>query len=356
MCIIYNTIGSLTVVKDHLRRHGIEEFRSISDLLNFQQAYFTEQLNINMRHSLLIEQERDSLKIDIAALGISIEESRQEITRTLQSALTKLIQKSDKLSTAHTSLLQQWVRYIQKSWINLKIRKHKLQFNKKIEIALKPSINTLKKQHDRHKFIINQFAAAVNQSSRQDLQTLKRKKNIIDEISTYIYGAIGEQKVANELATLPDNFVLINDFKCSFKPAIYNRKENDYIKSVQIDHLLISPAGIFLIETKNWSSDSLENNHLYSPVAQIRRASFALYKILNTNIAQIIGTHYWGARKVPIKNLIVFTNQIPSSSFQYVKILGLQGLCSYLTYFKPIFTDEEVQMITKYLLHLSKNK
>ncbi|MNT14053.1 Nuclease-related domain protein [compost metagenome] len=251
-------------------------------------------------------------------------------------------------------MLQQYVHYIQKSWINLQIRKHKLQFNRKIATALKLSTDTLKKHHHRYKFIINQFADAVDHSSRQELQSLKRKKNVIDEINTFIYGAIGEQKVANELAALPDNFVLINDFQCSFKPPIYNRKENDYIKSVQIDHLLVSPAGIFLIETKNWSADSLKNHNLHSPVAQIRRASFALYKVLNTNIAKVISIHHWGARKVPIKNLIVFTNQQPNDTFQYVKILGLKELCPYLSYFKPIFSNEEVQMIAKYLLRLSK--
>jgi hypothetical protein len=43
--------------------------------------------------------------------------------------------------------------------------------------------------------------------------------------------------------------------------------------SVQIDHLLVSPFGVFLIETKNWSDQSLNNLSLRSPVQQIKELS-----------------------------------------------------------------------------------
>ncbi|WP_365297818.1 nuclease-related domain-containing protein [uncultured Mucilaginibacter sp.] len=61
---------------------------------------------------------------------------------------------------------------------------------------------------------------------------------------------------------------------------MYNRKEEDFIKYIQIYNILLSPAGIFLIETKNWSQNSLNDTNLFSPVRQIKRTNFALYKII----------------------------------------------------------------------------
>ncbi|MBK7290418.1 MAG: NERD domain-containing protein [Chitinophagaceae bacterium] len=84
---------------------------------------------------------------------------------------------------------------------------------------------------------------------------LENKQRVIDEVKNSIYGALGEHKVVKELENLSDENILINDFALTFHPAIYNRQENDYIKSIQIDHLLVTPSGIFIIETKNWSEN-----------------------------------------------------------------------------------------------------
>jgi len=188
----------------------------------------------------------------------------------------------------------------------------------------------------------------------QQLQEIDRKKRVIDNINSSIYGALGEQKVVRELEKLSDDHILINDFTCKFHPPIYNRKENDYISSIQIDHILLSPSGIFLIETKNWSQHSLNNTSLYSPVQQIKRTNFALYKILNGEIPGaklILNKHHWGDKKIPIRNLIVFINYKPIEEFKFVKILTLNDLIGYINYFEPCFSTKEIQRAANYLLN-----
>jgi len=193
---------------------------------------------------------------------------------------------------------------------------------------------------NRYQFITSHFNEAVRQSAQYPLSELERKKATIDGLNSYIYGALGEQKVVKALENLSDEYFLINDFAVSFLPAIYNRQENDYIKSVQIDHILVAPSGIFLIETKNWSEKSLENLSLRSPVDQIRRTSFTLFYLINNEMSNYhlrLDRHHWGEKKIPIKNLIVLTNVKPKEEFQYVKILTVNELLSYVNYFKPIF-------------------
>ena len=153
---------------------------------------------------------------------------------------------------------------------------------------------------------------------------------------------------------LSDDYILINDFTCSFSPPIFNKQENGYIKSIQIDHILISPAGIFLIETKNWSERSLNSLNLRSPVEQIKRTNFALFKILNERIANdVLDRHHWGERKISIRNLIVLIDQKPNEEFNYVKILTLKELYKYIQYFKPSFSVMETHLIANYLLKIN---
>ena len=188
---------------------------------------------------------------------------------------------------------------------------------------------------------------------------LERKKAIIDELNSFIFGALGEQKVVKTLESLPDEYFLINDFSISFSTPIYNKQENDYIKSIQIDHILVAPSGIFLIETKNWSEKSIENLNLRSPVQQIRRTSFALFKFLNNEITNYhlhLDKHHWGDKRISIRNVIVLTNTKPKEEFQYVKILTLTELLGYVKYFKPVFSNLETQKITDYLVNLNNYK
>jgi hypothetical protein len=140
----------------------------------------------------------------------------------------------------------------------------------------------------------------------------------------------------------------------SFNPPIYNRNENDRIRSIQVDHLLISPAGIFVIETKNWSEESINNLSLRSPIAQIKRASFAIFSIANgTRSGRGLVVHHWGAKHIPVRNVVVLMNHKPFGEFQHAKVLRLNELLRYIENFPPIFTRSETERIANDLLRLA---
>lgn len=359
MCKVYNSIGSLTTIKSHLRYHNVNDFNSLNELINFQKNYSVAQQQIISNHSLLIEQEKSTLNEEIAQLNASIKTKKCEIEQQLQLELDKLNQQLDNLPSTHSNIFQTFIGYIKKIGINKKIRDNELSFNFKIKYSLQQTTNTLAKKNNRYQYIVSHFKDAVNESSLSQLQELERKKRIIDEINTSIYGALGEQKVVKSLEALSDEYYLINDFAVSFSPAIYNRQEKDYIKSVQIDHILVAPSGIFLIETKNWSEKSLENLSLRSPVQQIKRTSFVLFKLLNNEMSNHhlrLDKHHWGEKKISIRNLIVLTNTKPKEEFQYVKILTLNELLGYINYFKPTFSSIETQRIADFLLRINDQK
>lgn len=118
-----------------------------------------------------------------------------------------------------------------------------------------------------------------------------------------IKGKVGEIQVASILHTLdPNDYILLND--------LYLPKKDG--KTTQIDHVLIAPNGIFVIETKNykgWISGSEHNQYwtqtnykrkdkLYNPIWQNSGHIKALQAALTDSL-----------KEVPIHSVIVFGNQ-----------------------------------------------
>jgi len=95
-------------------------------------------------------------------------------------------------------------------------------------------------------------------------------------LSHFIKGAEGEEKVARVLSFLPANHTVFNDL---------NLEEG----GPDFDHVVVSPAGVFVIETKNWRGEiTFEGGQvLYngqspdrSPLKQVKEAVVHLTKHL----------------------------------------------------------------------------
>lgn len=360
MCKVHNSVGCLTIVKSHLQRHNITDFNSLNEVINFQKNISTLRQQIISNHEQLIEQEKTALIADISQLDNSIKADKTHFENNLRKDIEEITQKLNSLSTsANLNFIQRFVNYAKQWFYKRKVQDLELNLNSKVNYAVRKLVEQHQNKTNRYQYITSCFRDAVNESCLTEVNELENKQRIIDEANTSIYGALGEHKVVKELENLSDENILINDFALTFHPAIYNRQENDYIKSIQIDHVLVTPSGIFLIETKNWSEKSLNNLDLRSPVQQVKRTSFALFKLLTGNIANDkvkLNKHHWGDRKIPIKNLIVLTNSKPNEEFQYVKVLTVSELLGYVRYFKPMFTSMETQAISSYLLNLNDQK
>ena len=200
-----------------------------------------------------------------------------------------------------------------------------------------------------HAALVNNYEAVLSQRSSDSFRKLEFTKETIEGLYSIIAGAVGENAVVSELRKLSDKYYLINDFSLKFDPPIFNKRENDRIYSIQIDHLLVCQSGIFVLETKNWSSRSIEDLDLRSPVEQIKRASFALFVFLNSDNNQDLVRNHWGSKKIPIRNIIVMTNRAPKSDFQHVKVLPLGKLNGYIEYFEEIFDEADAENIFTYL-------
>lgn len=352
MCRTYKKIGSLKSLKFHLEKNHIHDFKSIKDVITFQNSYPRLRQELIAFHENQIENEKNLLNIDLPVLQTATETLKQETIQKLTEEIEKLKEQLHSSSQNASTNFFHKLKIAFRNWNYKKqIKDQEQNFETNVKMAISPILEEYNLKSHRFEYLTTRFNDAVTRSALHSISELDRKKTIIEEKKSFIYGALGEQKVVKTLEALSDDYFLINDFDVTFYPAIYNSQEDEYIKSIQIDHILIGPPGIFLIETKNWSEKSLENINMRSPVEQIKRNSYALFHLLN-NKHNLLDRHHWGNKKIPIKNLIVFTNTKPREEFQYVKILNCDELINYVYYFKPVFNFEETKRITEILLEM----
>lgn len=355
MCKIHNSVGCLTTIKRHLERNSINDFKSINELLNFQKNFAALKLQIVSDHEILIEEEKIKLKAEITELENNIKTDKAYFEKMFYSEIEDVKEKLMSVSnTSGLNFIKRIINYIKRRTYISKLEDLESCFDYNVEYAISKLVNSYNEKTNRYNYISLNLEKAIEESALKMIKELENKLRVIDEINNSIYGAIGEHKVVKELENLSDENILINDFTINFHPAIYFRQEDDYIKSIQIDHLLVTPAGLFLIETKNWSVKSLANLDLRSPVQQVRRSNFALFKTLTDSITKgrlSLKLHHWGNKRIPIRNVIALTNSKINDEFQYVKIVTLDEICNYIKFFKPIFTNAETELIADYLLN-----
>lgn len=334
-----NLIGELGVEFDSLE--AIFEFQSSweqSIRENEQKEIATLQNEINVLKDQIEERKFD---YDFAK-----EQRRVLLRQELESISVQLNQLEDELEQ---------VNIVKRFFLLFRKRKLQNRFNVLDTNFSHELVKPLRKQYEgiidlqiTYDHYVKDFDFIIKKRTSPFRNRIHRIVKSLEEHKSLLIGAIGEEKAIAELQKLPDSYTVINDFQLEFSPPLYNRQEKDHIFSVQVDHLVVGPTGVFLIETKNWSKESIRNLSLFSPVKQIRRASYAIFVMLNSPSSKVryIFSHHWGERKIPVKNIVLMIGSKPTEEFQYVKVLTRERIRGYITYFDEVFSDEEVEGIS----------
>jgi len=353
MTIVEGQIETLKKLKESLNRSGITRFGSIGEIRLFLKNFESEREHLPSRARSEVETEIHGMQKDLDEhqqayyrLKADVRSELEQEINEVESELTRVTEESNRNKFYKT------INYLKTKSLSRRVAHLKgnleKNLNKKVRDTEK-TIATLEKNVERS---IENKEFLITKRLEDSLAVLTNTKAVLDDLYTLVAGAIGENAVANTLQELSDDYYLINDFSVRFDRPIYNRKEDDRIYSIQVDHLLVSKAGIFLLETKNWSKASVESLDLRSPVEQIRRTSFALFVLLHSESRHSdigLERHHWGDKKIPIRNIIVMINEKPKVEFKHVKVLSLNELIGYIQYFDQTFSGDEVNSIFEYL-------
>ena len=357
MTQIYGQIESLKQIRATLNRKGIDRFGSINQIKNFLDSYELEKKKIYQKHENKLEDDIVNLKESDKQNHLVLEKLRNECIDQLDAKINLNLKRINKLNELNVVL---WIIiiFVPIAVLIMQLRVKYLQKNYHSKIEKKTL--DIKRIINRDQAIIYEYTSnkeeVLKARSLEETKELAYIKEAVLELKPLIAGAIGENLVVKEIEKLSDEYILINDFAISFNPPIYNKKKMDRIHSIQIDHLVLSQAGIFVIETKNWSKKSVESFDLRSPIKQIKRTSYALFVLLNnsnTSSSIALNYHHWGDKKIPIRNVIAMINHKPKEKFKYVAVKKLNELNPYLAYFEPIFRQAEVESIAHSLMKLN---
>lgn len=169
-------------------------------------------------------------------------------------------------------------------------------------------------------------------------------------------GLKGQEKVEEVLSVLPDEYVLINNLSLPFK-------------NCDIDHLLLGPNGIFLLETKHYKGDvscvvdsweyqkvgkngGLYKGYINNPSRQLKRNIWELKTFFDKKSKRVFGVTpfpYW------IQGIIVFTNAETELTMkeETVKILKINQLLKHIQTTREYrVSKEEIQKIAQLLIDL----
>ena len=353
MTIVEGQIEPLKKLKESLSRSGITRFNSIGEINRFLRDYESEKKQLPSH----IE---SALEAEIQDMQSTLTSHRQIYDELKTSTRNEIIQQTHKLEAAielasdrsNRNIFYRVLYFLKISYLSRRVSRLENNLESIIKEKTKYAENTVARLKNEIEDCLENRKKIISERCKKSLDDLTYTKELVDGLYTLVAGAIGESSVVKALQQLSDDCYLINDFSIKFYPPIYNKKENDRIFSIQIDHLLVCQSGIFLLETKNWSKTSVENLDLRSPVKQILRTSFALFVLLNSDskLNDIkLERHHWGAKKIPIRNIIVMINEKPKEEFKHVKVLSLNELIGYIQYFDQTFNGEEVKGIFEYL-------
>ena len=152
---------------------------------------------------------------------------------------------------------------------------------KKIYRLLKKEYSNLRNSNNRYTYLKSNKNDEIKyrvQPLCENLENLEKIKN-----SKEYKGAVGEQEVIKNLNDLPDSYFCFNNVFLELER--YISFNNSKLKSAQIDHLVVGPTGVYVIETKNWSPEYVQkvfSENSYTPYDQIQRSSYLTYKYLNS--------------------------------------------------------------------------
>lgn len=157
-------------------------------------------------------------------------------------------------------------------------------------------------------------------------------------LSGEMAGASAEIEIIDVLSMLPAHCVVLNDVR--LEAERFMRFAGHPLQSAQIDHVVLTPQGVFVIEVKRWSAEFVHSQNYHDPFKQVSRARYLCQTLLRD--------HQLACK---VRSLIATRGKMPEKPpDQYVKILSAQELTRYILWFKdPPLTDSEFRAVRRFL-------
>ena len=160
------------------------------------------------------------------------------------------------------------------------------------------------------------------------------------KVGKYVTGTHGEKDVIEKLSNLDDSYHVFGGIEIELPYWVnYNGKKN--LKSAQMDVVVVSQKGVFMIEVKNWTDEYTQKQKGgLSPYEQTERAGRILWITLQNVIK--------GAGVTNI--LLSIKGNLPyNQNYRAVSVSSLDTINQFLEKRQEKISEKEVEMIVKNL-------
>jgi hypothetical protein len=217
-----------------------------------------------------------------------------------------------------------WIGYRIRRWIAIALRE------RHIHAPCANISNELQAVRTRKNDQVNNKQTII----QKECNKVKDSYDFLKENETYLYGSKGEEAVIKALSSLSDEYYVLNDVILQFQPALFWNKTGKHIKTCQIDHIVVGPTGIFVLETKNWTSQKIEKNS-DKVQNQVDRVRFAL--------PSYIRDYYSWILEGPEIFYVVVSKNTDWKLDYTIKVVSSNQLCDYISSLKHTLSDDTMK-------------
>lgn len=308
--------GSEEFLKHRLLRKGLGGFDSFDDIKYFKRNF-----------SKIL---KSSTKQERLKLNSIIEDLKHEEERLVRELEAKKLELQDSLIKEKEELMSKSLDSKGKK----RLKKIDKILEKKLDKPFKKDIKQIKKTEKEQALREKNLEKSVEKSVKH----LHKAHEVIEKDKQFFVGAIGETAAIKELKKLPETYYIINEARLSFSRSIRWKRYYEYVKSCKIDHVVVGPTGIFLIETKNWSTQSMLTAR-FTPHKQIDRAGYIFFIHMMDRFN----------RKFPLYKIVATYKQLPRIPYRYVDQLTIEELVNFILGKQRSLDEFEIQVIVKWL-------
>lgn len=324
---VYGISGSTQYLLNGIQTINGKKLTNLEEIIQFYKNYekILEETEVTVRKQQ--DEIISNLSTDEARLDNHLKEGIARRTLEVEGNINNLRNKIDKTRKFFPQL-----KYQLQYWIENNLRSYRINSQFSGELIELEKVRTRKAN-----LISNKQRVIQNECNK-----VRASYQFLDQNKSFFIGAHGEELIIDYLSQLSNEYHILNDVNLHFKPAIYWKEKKNYIISSQIDHIVIGPTGVFLVETKNWKSSDidLKSDEL---IFQVRRSSYALWKYL---------INYYQRDTMPkIWNVIVSTHGFNSNQKldKYIDVITPNQLARYITRRETTISPDGIKKLIEIL-------
>lgn len=305
MATCIGTSSSLRAFIDSVRR--IDRHVGVSDLQSLNAVIAERRLQLEQKRAVVAEQVRREAEALLAKAAENVRLVEHVQPRRLEEAKALSVQSVEQAAELRRRKVGFLMRMLNHLRAVLRVRGGRSRVHR-VEGETAALIGEAGRARAKGQVLLADVGGEVERRLGSEVDVLRRLEEV--SISPEARGSVGELAVESDLGALSDEFWVFHDLH--LRAATFMRLGGKPVQSAQVDHLVVGPTGVFLIETKSWSRQSAASGNYFDPYEQVGRAGLLCHCLLkDTGLPNRVRTMIASHQRIQESEHRKYTVRIP---------------------------------------------